>query len=210
MVLQTNRKLLNYWNKVRGERKAPKRTDITPAAISNLLPVTFILENRHQSHENQHQDNLRFRIAGSRIGEIFGREFRGLDFINCWPTTERPILQRHLGQLMREGAIITLTCLAKSANEHQGDFEFLLLPLTHSGTAIDRILGSISPVGDYPWLGLTALEFDQITEINVSYQRTTLTANLNPAKGVINQSPHKRLVKSKHCQFRVYDGGKAV
>lgn len=201
MQRQDNKQLLTYWNSVRAGRQAPKRTEITPAAISPMLPTTFILELRGK-------DDLGFRIAGSRLCEIFGREFRGENFLKLWPSPERPIIRRHLGQLMSEGTIVTFNCEAVSENGHTGKFELLLLPLTHSGTAIDRILGSITPSGDYPWLGLVPLQFRAINEVHVCYLRAQgeeAELKTGQRRSLLR---HKRLVKAKNCQLRVFDGGK--
>ncbi len=203
MVLQNNKELLTYWNKVRAGRPAPKRTEITPSAISPMLPYTFILELRND-------DQLYFRLAGSKVCEMFGKEFRGINFLECWPATEQPVLTRHLGQLIREGTIVTLNGQAISESDHTGDFEIICLPLTHSGRNIDRVLGSIAPAGDYPWLGMVKLKFRHISEIHVSYLREP-GMNLQSEIALKKQTfiNHKRLIQAKNCQLRVYDGGKS-
>ena len=40
----SNRELFNYWNERRGERLAPERADIEPAAIRQVLGDTFVIE----------------------------------------------------------------------------------------------------------------------------------------------------------------------
>ena len=40
----SNRELFDYWNKRRGERLAPERADIEPAAIRHVLGDTFVIE----------------------------------------------------------------------------------------------------------------------------------------------------------------------
>ena len=45
----SNRELFDYWNERRGERLAPERADIEPAAIRHVLGDTFVLEvERHR------------------------------------------------------------------------------------------------------------------------------------------------------------------
>lgn len=210
MYQQKNQDLLNYWNSVRGNRIAPKRVEIIPAAIGHILPVTFILEKRPTN-------NLHFRLAGSKLCEIFGKEFRNLDFIDCWPEAEQPILGTYLNQLLTDGTIVSIVFQAKSSSDHIGDFEMLFLPMIHGGSKIDRILGSISPIGDIPWLGLTKLDFHEINEVHISLLRGTSLNELNmkSTSGPLASNvttlpflPHKRLVEGENCSLRVFDGGK--
>ncbi len=210
MYQQENQDLLDYWNSVRGNRIAPKRVEIIPSAIGHILPVTFILEKRAT-------EKLHFRLAGSKLCEIFGREFRSLDFLDCWPSDERPILSTYLSQLLTDGTIVSIVFQAKSSNDHIGDFEMLFLPMIHGGSTIDRILGSISPIGDIPWLGLTELDFHEITEVHISLLRgSSLNQQVSSAHAgsfVSNVTalpflPHKRLVEGKNCSLRVFEGGK--
>lgn len=202
MVLQQNKELLDYWNLVRQGRQAPKRIEITPSAISHILPTTFILEVRNQ-------EKLHFRLAGSKMCEMFAQDFRGLNFLNCWPLSERKILARHITQLIVDGAVIHIISQASAPEGHQAQFEILFLPMTHGGTTIDRILGSIVPTTDYPWLGVTKLEFQEIKEIHMSYLRgSSLPEPDNQASSGLAFIPHKKIVEGKNCQFRVFDGGK--
>ena len=203
MVQSSTKQLLQYWNKVRGARKAPTRIEIVPAEISNILPVTFILEITDQQE-------LRYRLAGSRMCEYFGQEFRGIDFFATWPQSEQPILRKYLAKLSKKGAVITLVCEARSKHDHSAEFEIVLLPLTHSGTRIDRVLGAIAANDDLPWLGAATLDFCEIKEVHVSLLRGSSLAT-----GTVSDDeplafiPHKRLVDGKTCQLRVFDGGKA-
>ena len=73
----SNRELFDYWNKRRGDRLAPERADIEPAAIRQVLGDTFVLEReRHRNHL--------FRLAGTRLCALFGRELKGESFVKLW------------------------------------------------------------------------------------------------------------------------------
>ena len=65
--------LFHYWNRLRGDRPAPKRTDIEPADIKTLLGDTFILERDTRGEAI-------FRLAGTRLCAIYGRELKGFAF----------------------------------------------------------------------------------------------------------------------------------
>jgi len=202
MNLRQNDDLLAYWNEVRAGRPCPKRIEITPSAIAPILPITFILEVKNAK-------NFTFRLAGSKMCETFGQEFRGQNFLSSWPESEQHILIRHFGQLIDQGTIIRLVCSVKSQNDDCGDFEMLFLPLSHSGAKIDRILGSFSPISDYDWIGHGPLHFQEIKEIHIGYMRGA--SLLDPPEEVSPKPvfiPHKRLVEGKNCLLRVFEGGK--
>jgi hypothetical protein len=73
----SNRELFDYWNERRGERLAPERADIEPAAIRHVLGDTFVIE---MSGSDSHQ----FRIAGTRLCALFGRELKAESFLKLW------------------------------------------------------------------------------------------------------------------------------
>ena len=58
--------LFQYWDRLRDNRQAPKRTDIEPADIKSLLADTFILEKDGRGEAV-------FRLAGTRLCAVFGR-----------------------------------------------------------------------------------------------------------------------------------------
>lgn len=195
--------LLKYWNKVRAGRQAPTRVEIVPSEINTILPYTFILEINDI-------EQLTYRLAGSHICDCFGKEFRGEDFYADWPQSERPILRRYLSKLTQKGAVISLSCTATSERDHEGEFEMLFLPLTHSGERIDRILGAITAKKEWAWLGVTPLKFREIEEISVTLHRgSSLAAGTVKNGQIMPFLPHKRLVRGKNCQLKVYDGGKS-
>jgi hypothetical protein len=76
------RELFDYWNDRRGNRLAPERADIEPGAIRRVLADTFILScEPHRGHP--------FRIAGTRVCALFGRELKGKSFLDLWSVARR-------------------------------------------------------------------------------------------------------------------------
>ena len=73
----SNRELFDYWNERRGHRLAPERADIEPSAIRKVLGDTFVLDTAAGGN------NL-FRIAGTRLCALFGRELKGESFLKLW------------------------------------------------------------------------------------------------------------------------------
>jgi hypothetical protein len=66
-----------YWNEKRGQRPAPERADIDPTVIRHALGDTIMLSA-------DFVDRLRFRLAGTRVCALFGRELKGETFAGLW------------------------------------------------------------------------------------------------------------------------------
>ena len=140
MLQKATRDIYDYYNRVRGQRPAPLRSEIDPAAMKTALPDVFILERGG--------DNLlRFRLAGTRLCSILGGELRNHEFETIW--------QPRYGHRMTLTAQTVITACRPaialaSATTDRGDAlaaELLLLPLCSRPEICDRILGALVPIG---------------------------------------------------------------
>jgi hypothetical protein len=194
--------LYSYWNELRGERLAPKRFEIEPSCIAGNLPDTFILERIDPSV-------LRFRLAGTRICEAFGIDFRGINFFQLFKDVDVRVLERQIDLSASAGAVCVFHISATGANGLSADFEILVLPLTHTRDTIDRFLGTLTPINRPDWLGSVALTNRKL----VSYEIVWPNGAPLPVEGSLRQTPfmpmirEARIVRSNRRQFRVYDGG---
>ncbi|MFZ0730314.1 MAG: PAS domain-containing protein, partial [Methylovirgula sp.] len=71
------RELFDYWNRLRGERGAPERSEVDLAAISKLLADTFLLEI-----DVAHR--FPFLMSGSRVNALFCAEQKSRSFLDLW------------------------------------------------------------------------------------------------------------------------------
>jgi hypothetical protein len=142
----STRALYDYWNEKRGNRPAPDRADIDPAAIRYALGDTFMLAA-------DFVDQLRFRLAGTRVCALFCREIKGEAFADLWSEESRDKVEALLTIVNAEalGAVAGVT--ARTADGLNADLEILLLPLAHVGHARIRALGVLAPVVPPYWLG---------------------------------------------------------
>ena len=195
--------LYAYWNDVRGSRLAPKRFEIEPSQIAGILPDTFILERVDAS-------TARFRLAGTRICEAFGAEFRGVNFFDLFGNEDRLTLLRQFSVIARQGAGCEFVLSAESETGKTAQFEVLLLPLMHTRETIDRFLGSIAPVDRQPWFGSEPLSKSRIVSLELVWPDGRSHAMIDQVKRQTPFMPHMRearIVRSDRRQFRVYDGG---
>lgn len=139
------RTLFQYWNRLRGSRSAPRRIDIDPAEIKELLPDTFILERSKKAEPV-------FRLAGTRICSIYGEELRGHSFISLWQDSDANEARLLVKETLDNGAITLITFDGLSRTLRTNRFELLLLPLD-MGQENTRALGTILPITPAFWLG---------------------------------------------------------
>jgi hypothetical protein len=137
--------LFHYWDRLRDGRAAPRRTDIEPADIKANLADTFILEQDARGEAV-------FRLAGTRLCAVFGRELKGYAFTSLWVEKDKRILARLVHGAFRLSHVIVVNLEATSQGGRTNSFEMLVLPLD-GGTANQRALGAISPVEKPFWLG---------------------------------------------------------
>ena len=121
MKQHTSKCLYEYWNELRGENIAPKRKDLDPVALKNILPNLFLLDRISP-------DNYNFRLAGTKTCNIFGVELTGHNFLELWNANDRDSFVSLLNTLTEQGAGIV--CGLKGESEDvKVTFEFLALPL---------------------------------------------------------------------------------
>lgn len=142
----STRTVFEYWTKQRGGRPAPARSDIDPTAIRHALSDTFMLAA-------DFTDQLRFRLAGTRVCALFGREIKGEAFDALWDEDSRKQIDELMTIVTDEttGAVAGLT--GRTEDGAETDLELLLLPLAHIGHARIRAIGVLAPVIPPYWLG---------------------------------------------------------
>lgn len=201
---KTSETLFAYWDKVRGNRATPRRFEIDPGRIAAILPSTFILERLDAEH-------FRFRLAGTKVCDMFGTELRGTNFLAGWAAADRASLVRHLAALTKQGAVETIHMEAAPVARPSTPFEMILLPLRHSGESIDRVLGAFSPLEPPQWLGELPLTCKRIISQELIWPSGLRQGAAGEESGdsipVMLPAEHARIVRSERRQFRVFEGG---
>lgn len=147
MKHKTTRDLYGYWQVLRRDRPAPERTEIEPAEIRAILGDTFILEVAEAK-------NFRFRLAGTRVCALYGRELKGRDFTTLWTGKDRETMASLLGAISEEAAAAVIGFTGSTDFGRSVPIECLLLPVRQNGPGYQRILGSIVAMDDPYWLGM--------------------------------------------------------
>ena len=204
MKQRTSHILFSYWNDVRGDRLAPRRFEIEPSCIATILAETFILE-RVDSR------TYAFRLAGTKICEQFGMEFRGRNFLDLTGASDRGALEQDLAAITDQGAAGVLEFEACDPSGRPVRFEALVLPLTHGRQGVTRYLGAISAIEPPPWIGFEALKphallshtlFWHDGRPHAVHERTNRQAPFVPELAAA------KIVRFNRRHFRVLEGGR--
>jgi len=152
MKHSANRELFEYWNERRGTRLAPERADIDPAAIRKVLGDTFVLE------ANGIENHL-FRLAGTRLCALFGRELKTESFIKLWQRSGQTAIRELVAVVTEEKVGIVASATGATSDDTLApvQLELLLLPLAYQSRAEARVLGALAPLAVPYWLGAKAI-----------------------------------------------------
>jgi hypothetical protein len=146
MKQSSTRELFAYWTKQRGDRPAPQRSDIDPVAIRHALGDIFILAA-------DFVEDQRFRLAGTRICALFGRELKGEAFGSLWLEASRAELNGALTDVIAEKVGIVAGATGQNDEGNSVALELLLLPLAHQGHARVRAIGVLVATETPYWIG---------------------------------------------------------
>lgn len=156
----STRELYEYWQRLRRGRPAPERTEIEPSDIRRILGDTFILEVVSRTE-------YRFRLAGTRVCALYGRELKGRDFLSFWSGKDREAVATLLAAVSQDAAAAVLGMNGRAAHERDLACEVLLLPIRQKGGGYDRILGSLAPMSDPYWIGIHPIMSQSVTSLRL-------------------------------------------
>jgi len=138
-----------YWNELRGVRQAPERGEIDPGAIRGVLGDTIMLAREPDRAAT-------FRLAGTRVCALFGRELKTEAFQPLWDTASRRDLDDLLDHACDESIGFVAGAMAHVDDGEPAALELLLLPLLHRGASDGRLIGTLAPMSRPAWLGMQA------------------------------------------------------
>jgi len=191
MQQPTSRQLYAYWDGLRNGRIAPRRFEVDPSRIASILHETFIAECTGLLE-------FRFRLAGTKICQQFGRELRGVDFLGLWPVADRDAMASLVRNVQTDGAVAHGMFHGFSRTHRKASFEFILMPLIHTDRTINRLLGAITAIEPPFWLGTEPLASFEVSELHLQWPDGAPAFISNADAEVISLSSRR---------FRVVEGG---
>ena len=149
----SNRELFDYWNERRGERLAPERADIEPSAIRHVLGDTFVLEMSGS-------ENHPFRIAGTRLCALFGRELKAESFLKLWQRSGQTAIRELIAVVMDEKVGVVASVTGDHRRRHAGCRSIsncCCCRWRYRSRGEARVLGALAPMAAPYWLGAKAI-----------------------------------------------------
>lgn len=129
------RRLFEYWSDLTGAREAPFRSEITANAIGrDLAAHTFVLENLGGG-------NIRFRLAGSTLGELFGMDLRGMSANALFTGDDKQRFRDLVETVLRRPCVGLSTLVASTMGGEELGVELMLAPLRSDFDELNRVLG---------------------------------------------------------------------
>jgi hypothetical protein len=156
-----SRELYEYWNRVRGNERAPQRSAVEPSDLRRILGDTFILEVTGR-------DKYDVRLAGTRVWSIYCRELKGTNFLDLFAAEDRSAMATLGAAVSEDAAAAVITVNAITARGDEATCEVSMLPLRHgAGAPFDRVLGTIAPFERPYWLGTEPVTRQTITSLRL-------------------------------------------
>lgn len=151
--------LFQYWNRLRDGRPAPKRTEIEPSDIKSLLADTFILEKDARGEAV-------FRLAGTRLCAIYGRELKGFSFTSLWKEKDQRLMARLAWGAFENKSVVVASFEGFTRTRRSTTFELLILPLDF-GVDQARSMGILTAAERPFWLGVDPVVEARIESVRV-------------------------------------------
>jgi hypothetical protein len=182
MKLEGSIALFQYWNRLRDGRTAPMRTEIEPADIKAQLADTFILEKDARGEAV-------FRLAGTRLCAIYGRELKGFAFVSLWKDKDQRMIARLAHGAFNAKSVVVADFHGHSRNGRTNRFELVLLPLD-GGLENPRCLGAVTAAEKPFWLGADPIVDASIDSVRaVDPDREPVFLKNRPAVAVPSLAP---------------------
>ncbi len=155
-----------YWTALRDGNSIPRRTQIDPRGLENLLEYAFIIERIAPGI-------ARFRLAGQHLTQLIGMEVRGMPMSALFTSRSRPNVGAALEQVFDTPSIVDLTL--HSEDRFGGptfSAQMILLPLMSDYGDVSRALGVMvsdaTDVSDTIRFDVTGTNFRAVSHVEPS------------------------------------------
>jgi hypothetical protein len=134
LVTQGQRELFDYWQRSAGRRPMPARSDLDPLEVPRLLPNIGLIDIRGGVGEAS------FRLAGTRLHEIYGQEITGKRVDDVFAGDAAEYWRRIHARVVDEGRPLHGVVRGPVPGRDHIILFWLRLPLSEDGGRVDRIL----------------------------------------------------------------------
>jgi hypothetical protein len=136
------RTLFRYWESLRAERPSPRKDEIDLSSIAAIVPFLTIIERISGANP------WRFRLAGTKVCEIFGQNMTHADALLGWDKFERTVVGNclELSITRLQPSLMRMRFVSQQTNVLAA--EMIGLPLQNGPHGPVHILGGIFSFSD--------------------------------------------------------------
>jgi hypothetical protein len=134
LVVAGHRELFDYWIRAAGARPMPARSDLDPLNVPKLLPNLGLIDVR------EGVERARFRLAGTRLHEIYGQEITGKRADDIFTGETATYWQRVHARVVETRFPLCGVVRGPALGRDHIVLFWMRLPLSDDGGAVDRIL----------------------------------------------------------------------
>jgi hypothetical protein len=131
-----SREFFAYWDGKRGDARAPDRSDIEPNAVRELLADTFVLSC---------EAGYPFRVAGTRVCALFGRDMKDRSFPALFAAQDRREIAEITAAVADEMLPVIAGLTAATPQGATTHLELLLLPFNTRAHTPISLTGLLAP-----------------------------------------------------------------
>jgi len=137
----SSRTFFTYWDNKRGQAQAPDRSDIEPSDIRELLGDVFVLSADEAA-------GYPFRVAGTRLCALFGRDLKSAGFSALFLTEARQQIEDIISIVAADMLPAVAGISATSGHGVTTYLELLLLPFNARTHEPISLTGLLAPIGE--------------------------------------------------------------
>jgi hypothetical protein len=136
----SSRAFYTYWDDKRGAERAPDRSDFEPAPLRELLGDIFVLSYDTEAGH-------RFRVAGTRVCALLGRDLKGEHFPALFGKDSRREIADLVAIVAEDQLGIVAGVAAAAEDGTKVPLELLLLPFNARAHTPLSLTGLLVPLG---------------------------------------------------------------
>ncbi|MFY9640863.1 MAG: PAS domain-containing protein [Rhodomicrobium sp.] len=135
LILREQRDLYGYWRSCAQSKPIPSRYDIDPVDIPHLLPRLSLLD------AGEDLDALKYRLAGTRVREIYGTEITGRAVFDSGLQHKRDYWVSVYRKVMGEQTPMQGAVRGPVSGRDHLLLIWMRLPLSGLSGSVERVLG---------------------------------------------------------------------
>jgi hypothetical protein len=191
-----SRQLFRHWEMLRAERACPTREEFEFGPIKNQLPDMLVIDRDFL------RNSFKFRLAGSRVCGLFGRNLTGCDVMTGWDRFESDVMARHLNTVLNQKQPAVIRMRLSTDRGQVVAAELLALPVKMRGSQRMQIIGGLFPFRAAQSLGHSSIAKQELVAARVIWTEHEMPEN--SVEGAV-MPPLGTLARN----FTLIDGGKA-